>query len=79
MELPKADRQEASPGHAKGEIEAGCQPPPIVVTVCALCLISKLCMLLFSHLVTSDSFVTPWTGAPPWDFPGRNSGVGCLL
>ena len=29
----------------------------------------------------SDSFVTPWTIDPrllcPWDFPGKNTGVGC--
>ena len=29
----------------------------------------------------SDSFVTPWTVAPqipcPWDFLGKNTGVGC--
>ena len=29
----------------------------------------------------SDSFVTPWTVVPrllcPWDFPGKNTGVGC--
>ena len=30
----------------------------------------------------SNSFVTPWTVAPPrllcpWDFPGKNTGIGC--
>ena len=33
-----------------------------------------------SHSVGSDS-VTPWTVAyqalPPWDFPGKSTGVGC--
>ena len=37
-------------------------------------------VLLFSHQVVSNSFVTPWTvaGMPssaPWDFPGKNTGV----
>ena len=31
--------------------------------------------------VMSDSFVTSWTGPPwplcPWDFPGKNTWVGC--
>ena len=31
--------------------------------------------------IVSDSFVIPWTAAPrllcPWDFPGKNTGVGC--
>ena len=34
-----------------------------------------------SVVCISDSFATPWTVAPklfcPWDFPGKNSGVGC--
>ena len=38
-------------------------------------------MLLFSCSVMSDSFATPWTVALqvplPWDFPGKNTGVGC--
>ena len=37
-------------------------------------------LLLFSHSGISD-FVTPWTVAIrllcPWDFPGKNTGVGC--
>ena len=39
----------------------------------------SLCMLS-SHSVVSDS-VTPWTVARqllcPWNFPGKNTGVGC--
>ena len=41
-----------------------------------------LCMLsCFSHV---QLFVTPWTEVPPkplcpWDFPGKNTGVGCHL
>ena len=38
-------------------------------------------MLLFSHLVMLDSFAFPWIVARqvicPWDFPGKNTGVGC--
>ena len=37
-------------------------------------------MLLFSCSVVSDSFVTLWIvahQAPLWDFPGKNTGVGC--
>ena len=37
-------------------------------------------LLLFSYSVVPNSFVTPWTvahQAPPWDFPGKNTGVGC--
>ena len=34
-----------------------------------------------SIICISDSFATPWTVAPkllcPWDFPGKNTGVGC--
>ena len=37
-------------------------------------------LLLFSHAVVSESFVTPWTVALQaplsMDFPGRNTGVG---
>ena len=40
-----------------------------------------LLLLLFSHLVMSNSFVTPWTMPArllcSWDFPGENTGVGC--
>ena len=41
-------------------------------------------LLLFSRSVMSNSFVTPWTvflQAPlsPWDFPGKNTGVGCCF
>ena len=39
------------------------------------------CML--SHSVIANSFVTPWTVAHqapiPWDFPGKNTGVGCYF
>ena len=36
---------------------------------------------LFSHSAVSISFATPWTVARqaplcPWDFPGKNTGVG---
>ena len=38
------------------------------------CLVAKSC---------SDSFETPWTTAArflcPWDFPGKNHGVGCYF
>ena len=38
-------------------------------------------LLLFSNYVLSDSFVTLWTVATrlhcPWDFPYKNTGVGC--
>ena len=38
-------------------------------------------LLLFSPLVTSDSFATAQTVAHqtthPWDFPGKNTGAGC--
>ena len=37
--------------------------------------------LLFSYLVMSNSFSTPWTVAArllgPWVFRGKNTGVGC--
>ena len=32
-------------------------------------------MLLFSHLVVSNSFATPYS---PWNSPGQNTGVGSL-
>ena len=38
--------------------------------------------LLLSSSVVSDSFATPWTEACqvlcPWDFPGKNTGVGAI-
>ena len=38
-------------------------------------------LLLFSRSVMADSFETPWTVAHqflcPWDFPGKNTIVGC--
>ena len=38
-------------------------------------------MLPFTHQVMSNYFVAPWTAARrllcPWDFPGKNIGVGC--
>ena len=38
-------------------------------------------LLLFTELV--QLFVTPWTVAArllcPWDFPGKNTGVGCYF
>ena len=39
----------------------------------------QLCVCVFSHF---QLFVTPWTVACqrllcPWDFPGKNTGVGC--
>ena len=41
-----------------------------------------LLLPLFSHCVGSDTFATPRTVAParlfcPWDFPSKNTGVGC--
>ena len=41
-----------------------------------------LLLLLFDHRVVFDSLATPWTIQPtgllcPWDFPGKNAGVGC--
>ena len=37
----------------------------------------------FSCLVVSNSFATPWTVASQvplsWDFPGKNTGVGCCF
>ena len=37
--------------------------------------------LLFSHQVMSNSFATSWVVAHqapcPWDFPGKNAGLGC--
>ena len=42
---------------------------------------SYFLMLLFSRWVVSDFFETPWTVAHQvpcsWDFPGKNTGVGC--
>ena len=36
------------------------------------------CCLLFSLSAIFDSFATPQTVALcPWDFPGKNTGVGC--
>ena len=34
--------------------------------------------LLFSRSVVSDSLATPWLLCP-WDFPGKNTGVGCYF
>ena len=54
---------------------------------CGLCCTSTrishnyIHLLLFSREVVSDSFVTSGTVAHrllcPWDFPGKNTGVGC--
>ena len=42
---------------------------------------SCIIVLLFSHSVISDSLGTPWTEPTrplcPWDFPGKNTVVGC--
>ena len=39
------------------------------------------CVCVLSITVESDSFVTPWTVAHwllcAWNFPGKNTGVGC--
>ena len=39
------------------------------------------CMLMLSHFSCVRLFVTPWTVAArllsPWDFPGKNTEVGC--
>ena len=34
---------------------------------------------MFCLSVVSSSFVTPWTVASqaPWEFPGKNTGMGC--
>ena len=43
---------------------------------------ARCCFNLFSRSVVSDSIATPWTvprQAPlSWDFPGKNTGVGCF-
>ena len=40
-----------------------------------------VCCAVLSHSVMSNSFMTSWTVASrllcPWDFPGKNIGVGC--
>ena len=38
-------------------------------------------VLLFSHYVLADSFATPRTASLLclWDFPGKNTGVGCYF
>ena len=50
-------------------------------SVCQILVLFHAQILLFSISVMSDSFVTPWTVAHqapcPWDFPGKNTGVGC--
>ena len=46
---------------------------------CKIC--SCIVVLLFSHSVISDSLGTTWTEPTrplcPWDFPGKNTVVGC--
>ena len=43
---------------------------------------ARCCFNVFSRSVMSDSITTPWTvpsQAPlSWDFPGKNTGVGCF-
>ena len=44
--------------------------------------LSRWALWLFSHQVVSNPFAAPWTIQPPrrlcsWDFPGKNTGVGC--
>ena len=34
-------------------------------------------LLLPSHFSRVQLCVTPWTGSPPWESPGTNTGVGC--
>ena len=49
----------------------------VLTCVCVWCV--RVCML--SHSVMCDSFATLWTVAYQaplsWDFPGKNTGVGC--
>ena len=44
---------------------------------------SEIQLLFFSHQVISNSFATPLTVPArllcPWDFPGKNTGVGCCF
>ena len=46
----------------------------VCVCVCVLC-----CVL--SHVICVQLFATPWTivhqALHPWDFPGKNTAVGC--
>ena len=46
-----------------------------------VCVCVCVCVHPLSHSVVSNSSVTPWTLLArllhPWDFPGRNTGVGC--
>ena len=40
----------------------------------------RACVHTLTCSVTPDYFVIPWTvtiQAPPWNFPGKNTGVGC--
>ena len=41
----------------------------------------KLVVVVFSCWVMSDSFATPWIvtcqALSPWDFPGKNTRIGC--
>ena len=38
---------------------------------------AALCACMLSHFSHVQLFVTLWTVAWPWDFPGKNTGVGC--
>ena len=41
---------------------------------CCCCLVSKLCLTFFYHEMYS---LWPARLLCPWDFPGKNTGVGC--
>ena len=78
MALPEGPGQEASClfSSAASEQEEGRRRPWLQTCFC-------LYLLLFSHQVMPISSAAPWTVAGwilcPWDFPGRNKGVGCHL
>ena len=46
-----------------------------------VCMLTCLLLLLLSRFSRVRLFATPWTaahqGPPPWDSPGKNTGVGC--
>ena len=50
-----------------------------VVLICSSLIVN--CVPVLSFSVVPNSFETPWTVAPrllcPWNFPGKNTGVGC--
>ena len=60
----------------------GCQFVPCFLCVSgSLVMLGPVCLLcaMLGSLVVSDSFSIPWTVARllcPWNFPGKNTGVG---